>query len=202
MFFANSFLDRIENLDRQLFTLINGRMSNSFLDSILPYCRSPVFWVPLYLFMLVFVLMNFGIKGLWWCIFFICTVALTDLTGNYVFKQGFERLRPCNDPELSSQLRLLVEHCGTGYSFVSNHAANHFGMAVFVIMTFGNQFKKWVWLALVWAFIVGYAQVYIGVHYPFDIVAGALMGAGWAYLMGHTFNKRFRFTIFGNQPVA
>ena len=124
------------------------------------------------------------------------------MTGNYVFKHGFERLRPCNDPEFYLNVRLLLNHCGGGYSFISNHAANHFGMAAFFFITFKHLFKKWTWIAMFWAVMIGYAQVYVGVHYPLDVFCGALLGLAFGITTGSFFNKRFGFVIFDNQPAA
>ena len=98
------------------------------------------------------------------------------MTGTYVFKHGFERLRPCNDPEFTDHVRLVIKHCGGGYSFLSNHAANHFGMAVFFFITLRHVFRKWAWLVFVWAGLIAFAQVYVGVHYPLDVLCGALLG--------------------------
>jgi membrane-associated phospholipid phosphatase len=98
-----------------------------------------------------------------------------------VIKPLVHRLRPCNDPELSSQVHLLVG-CGSGYSFVSSHAANHFGFALFIIILFKDRFS-WITVpALLWAFLVSFAQVYVGLHYPADVTLGALIGIliGWA----------------------
>lgn len=145
-------------------------------DGLLPWLRNAVFWAPLYLFILVFMLLNFGKKGLIWSITFLCTVAITDLVGAKVFKEGFERLRPCSDPAFSASVRLLLRNCSDSFSFVSNHAANHFGIATFAFFTFRGVFKKWTYLAFAWALLIGYAQVYVGVHYPLDIVGGALLG--------------------------
>ncbi len=75
-------------------------------------------------------------------IFHDVTIALTDMTGNYVFKHGFERIRPCGDPDFFFHVRLLVDHCSSGYSFVSNHAANHFGLAAFFFITMRTGVKE------------------------------------------------------------
>jgi len=187
-------------MDQWLFRKVNGSWTNPFFDAILPYTRESTYWLPLYLFALVFVLINFGIKGLWWCVFFVSTVALTDMTGTYLFKHIFLRVRPCRDPDFASQVRLLLDNCSGGSSFISNHAANHFGMAVFFIVTFRHILKKWVWLALFWAVLIAYSQVYVGVHYPGDVLCGALVGVFFGSFTGSLFNKRFGFTIFDNQP--
>ena len=149
-----------------------------------------------------FLVTNFKNKAFWWSVFFICTIALTDLTGTYVFKHNFQRLRPCADPDLSAIARLLVDHCA-GYGFTSNHAANHFGMAAFFFITFRHILKKWAWIGFAWAFIIAYAQIYVGLHFPLDVICGAIIGIILGLSMGSVFNKRFGFVNFDaqQQPV-
>jgi membrane-associated phospholipid phosphatase len=196
IFLAANFWQKIISWDQQLFEKINTDWTNPALDALMPFVRNPLNWAPLYLFLFVFVVLNFKMKGLWWAVFFISVIALTDMTGNYVFKHGFERLRPCNDPDFFEQVRLLIDHCGAGYSFTSNHAANHFGMAAFFFVTFRHLLKKGVWAVLAWAALIAYAQVYVGVHYPLDVFCGALLGLVFGITMGSLFNKQFGFAIF------
>lgn len=202
IFTAISLLDKLLQWDKWLFIKINSQWTHPLLDSIMPLWRSPLYWTPLYLFLLLFVLVNFRAKGIWWALLFISTVALCDLAGNYVFKHNFERIRPCNDPDFFVHVRLLLQHCGSGFSFVSNHAANHFGIGVFSFITLRHLVGKWAWLGLIWAFSVAYAQVYVGVHYPSDVTGGALLGTLFGISTGTLFNKRFRFAIFGNQSTV
>lgn len=197
-FSAITFWQNLVQWDQALFEKINGDWANSLFDAVMPFLRNSLNWVPLYLFVLLFVLVNFKIKGLWWIVFFLTTVALTDMTGTYVFKHGFERLRPCSDPNFTDHVRLLLKQCAGGYSFISNHAANHFGMAIFFFITFRHLLKKWAWIGLLWAAAIAYAQVYVGVHYPLDVFAGALLGIAFGISTGTIFNKRFGFVIFDN----
>jgi undecaprenyl-diphosphatase len=202
MFLMSKFWQDIIRLDQRLFEKINGDWTNSFFDTVMPVFRNPLNWSPLYLFLLLLVLLNFRTKGIWWAVFFLATVSLTDMTGTLVFKHGFERLRPCNDPIFSDHVRLLLKNCGSGYSFISNHAANHFGMGVFFLVTFRRLVGNWAWTGIFLAFLVAYAQVYVGVHYPLDVLVGALLGLIYGLAMGSFFNKRFGFAIFDNQPSA
>ena len=200
MFFtAITFWEQLQQWDRRVFTVINRDGANSFLDAVMPFLRKAETWAPLYLFLLFFVLLNFKSKGAWWVVFLLVTVAITDMTGNYIFKQGFERLRPCNDPDFYGQVRLLLPSCGSGYSFISNHAANHFGIAAFFFLSFRHLLKKWAGVGFIWAAVVAYSQVYVGVHYPLDVIGGALLGLLCGTATGVIFNKRFGFAIFGNQ---
>lgn len=202
MYYLASFWQTIINWDRALFEKINGDWANPLFDAVMPFLRNSQVWAPLYLFLLVLVLYNFGVKGLWWALLFIVTVSLTDMTGTYVFKHNIERFRPCRDPEFALHVRLLLKQCAGGYSFISNHAANHFGMAAFFFFTFRHIIGKWAWLGLFWAASIAYAQVYVGVHYPLDVLAGAVLGLVFGITTGHLFNKQFGFTIFGNQPTG
>ncbi|HEV7780839.1 MAG TPA: phosphatase PAP2 family protein [Chitinophagaceae bacterium] len=199
---AITFWEKLLQWDRHLFETINSGCANPFFDAVMPFLRNSLHWAPLYLFLLVFVLQNFKLRGLWWVIFFLVTVALTDMTGNYAFKQVFQRDRPCRDIEMYEHVRLVLKECGGGYSFVSNHAANHFGMAVFFFITFRHRFRVWAWAGIAWAALIAFAQVYIGVHFPLDVIAGALLGTAFGIATGTFFNKRFGFAIFEHQPVA
>ena len=170
-----SLWQRLDEWDKWLFLKLNSQWTNPFFDTVFPYFRDAYFWAPLYLLILVFIAVNYGKTGFWWSLVFICTVALTDMIGAKVFKEGIQRLRPCGDPFFSDQVRLLLKHCSNSYSFVSNHAANHFGLATFIFITFRGVFKNWTYLAFLWALMIAYAQVYVGVHYPLDVVGGALL---------------------------
>lgn len=195
------FLNKLKEIDQWLFIQVNTVFTNPFFDSVMPFMRNSLNWAPLYLFLIVFALLNFKSRGGWWILFFLATVALTDMIGNYGFKHNFHRLRPCNDPDFFFHVRLLVDHCSTGYSFTSNHAANHFGIATFFFITTRSVLKKWAWIGFAWAALISYAQVYVGVHYPFDILGGAALGLIFGIFIGTLFNKRYGFAIFDNQPT-
>ena len=203
MFFLqqSTFWSRITDADKWLFVKINTGTANGFFDTIMPFMRESLNWVPLYLFLIVFSLQNFRQRGAWWILFFVVTVALTDLVGNHGFKHNFERIRPCRDPEFFTHVRLLVDHCSSGYSFTSNHAANHFGIASYFFLTMRPVLKGWAFIGLIWAAIISFAQVYVGVHYPFDILGGMLIGVFFGSLTGYFFNKRYGFAIFDKQPT-
>jgi len=192
-----SLLQTLEQWDQWLFVQINQNLSNSFFDSVMPYLRNSFYWAPVYLFLLIFSILNFKGRGWWWVVIFICTVSLTDILSSRLIKEAFERLRPCQDPGFMEHVRLLVNRCSGGYSFTSSHAANHFGMATFFFITARPLIKNWSLLAFLWAAAISYAQVYVGVHYPFDVLGGALVGISIGLIMGSFFNKRFGIAIFG-----
>jgi undecaprenyl-diphosphatase len=168
-------------LDKYLFHLINGQFTDSFLDWILPWLRNPMVWIPLYLFIFLFLLINFKKQGVWIIVFLILTVSLTDSISSHVFKPFFNRLRPCSDPEMDGMVRLLLNYAPRNGSFTSSHAANHFGIAFFLYQSLKPYFAHKLWPFFLWAFFISYAQVYVGVHYPMDIIGGAILGCLVAY---------------------
>ena len=147
LFLAFSFWQQLEQWDQWLFIKLNSTFTNPVFDFILPYFRDSVFWAPLYIFIMGFIFINYGKKGAWWAVAFLCTVAIADIVSSRFFKEFFERLRPCQDPVFQQNVRLLVKHCSGGFSFTSSHAANHFGIATFVSLTFYPAFGRWIYLS-------------------------------------------------------
>ncbi len=173
-------LEMLQNWDAALFQCINGSLSNPVFDALLPWFREKWFWMPVYLFVAAFALLNFRGRGCVILLGLVLTVGLSDFTSSSLVKKNVQRLRPCNDPAMFEKVQVRVP-CGGGYSFTSSHAANHFAAAVFLIAMFGGL-ARWVRpAALTWAGLIAFAQVYVGVHYPGDVLCGAVLGAvlGW-----------------------
>ncbi|WP_235298931.1 phosphatase PAP2 family protein [Portibacter marinus] len=171
----------IIELDQQLFQLINKELINNFMDGLLFFWRNKYLWVPFYLFVVTFLVLNYRKEAYWLIFFIVLTFALSDFISSSVIKPLVERARPCHEANEHLQPRLLVT-CGSGFSFTSSHAANHFGIAFFLIFTLSKKQKIISLMLFIWAFLVGYAQIYVGVHFPLDILCGALLGIGIALL--------------------
>jgi undecaprenyl-diphosphatase len=178
------------NLDQELFYFINNNLHIHALDKIAPYWRSMYFWLPLYVFFISYLLSNFEKKQA--TIYLLAlglTVGTADVISSRLIKNTVARLRPCNDEAVKPNVKLLV-HCGGGYSFTSSHATNHFAAAIFVILTFVGS-RKWLkYSLLAWSASIAFGQVYVGVHYPLDVVCGAFLGScvGW---LGSFLGRRF-----------
>lgn len=188
-------IETLIKYDKQLFRLINSDWSNGFFDWLMPWMRNSDVWYPLYLFLVVLVAVNCWKQTWWWLLFAIATVTLTDLVSSGIIKEQVWRLRPCNDPAYSGWIHILVGYRPQSSSFTSSHAANHFGIAMFLYLTLRRVFGKWVLLFFLWAGMISLAQVYVGVHYPIDITAGAAIGILIGYLSGRTYNKAFGLSI-------
>lgn len=170
------------NQDQHLFKLINTNWTNTVFDSFFPVWRESITWAPLYLFLLLFALLNLGSKAWPWILFIVLTITLTDQISSSFVKEWVARPRPCRDVDFSPFVRLLMNGCSYSGSFTSSHATNHFGGAVFLSMTLKPYFNKWRLLFYFWAFSVSYGQVYVGVHYPLDIIGGAILGCLIGYV--------------------
>ena len=177
--------------DRQLFKLINSEWNSSLLDAVMPFARNQHLWTPFYLFMLLFVAVNFKKNVWWWILFAAAVVTLANIVSSDFIKGNVFRLRPCNDPTMADGLRFLVSYRPQSSSFTSSHATNHFALAAFFYYTLKNFIGKKALLFFAWAGIVIYAQVYVGVHYPLDVIFGGLVGYLLGYLAARSFNKNY-----------
>jgi membrane-associated phospholipid phosphatase len=178
------------NWDVNLFYKINTVWTNSFLDHNFPWWRDATTWYPVYLFLLVFILINFGWRAWTWILFIIINVVITDQLSSTFIKQLVPRLRPCQNPDMAEHIRMLLNHCSGGNSFPSSHATNHFGAAVFIFCTLKNYLGNWTYLFFFWAASISYGQVYVGVHYPLDVLSGAIIGSIIGYSVAFIYNKK------------
>lgn len=190
---SNQFLLWLDKIDKELFLFLNTKFTNPTLDHIFPWYRDSNTWIPLYLFLLLFTAINYKNKIWPWLLMIAVTATLSDQISSNFFKNFFERTRPCNDIFIQLQGRLLLNRCPSSFSFTSSHATNHFAAAMFLFLSLKPAFKKWSYLFFVWASTISYGQVYVGVHYPLDILGGCLVGCLVGYLTGIYFNKKFGF---------
>jgi len=179
----------LKQADQGLFGLINGQWTNSFFDSWMPWMRTSEHWFLFYLALVGYIFYRWGWKTWKWLLTVAITIALTDQVSSFIFKPFIHRLRPCADPAMLTQVKLLIPACPSSFSFTSSHAANHFSLAMFVFMTLQPLFKKYTYLFFVWAGIISYAQIYVGVHYPLDVLAGALLGLMIGYAGARVYLK-------------
>lgn len=173
------FLDKI---DKSIFLFLNG-IHSPFWDKMMYWISGDTSWIFLYIILLI----GLALKYRWRMIFVVLAVALvitaSDQFSVHLFKEVFMRLRPCHDPEISGLVHIVNNHCGGKFGFVSSHAANTFALAMLTSGLFKNIY--FTWFIFVWATIVSYSRIYLGVHYPGDIIGGALLGIflGWVVFL-------------------
>ncbi len=177
-------MNSVIHFDQQLFFFMNNKCHVAWLNNVMPYWRSMYLWIPLYVFFITFIVEKYGKNGWIYLLALALTVTISDTVSSKIIKKSVQRTRPCNDIsrllEQGHEVKLLVP-CGSGYSFPSSHATNHFAVAVFVIFTFVAR-KKWLkWALIAWASSIALGQVYVGVHYPLDVLFGGILGSfiGW-----------------------
>ena len=175
--------------DKQAMIFLNNLGSSTF-DPFWILVSEKWFWIPLYVIFLYFLYKNFNKKSLFYILLFVALgITASDQIAN-IFKFGFERLRPCHDPSLEGLLREVK--CGGKFGFYSAHSSNSFFVATYLTMLLGKKIKQLPYFLFVWAAIVAYSRVYLGMHFPGDIIIGAIMGILLALFFGTLAKKVIR----------
>ncbi len=172
-------LDQLLEWDIALFLFLNG-LGTSFFD---PFWMLMTHKATNFAVYLVLLFWFYHFKGMKQTLFLLLGVGalilVTDQITN-VFKNSFERLRPCHTPELQDIMRLVKSSCGGLYSYFSGHASNSFALATYFSILFSARFPKLKFVLFLIAACIAYSRVYVGVHFPLDIVSGAVFGTLWA----------------------
>jgi len=162
----------LENIDKELFLFLNG-LNRDGLDQIVFFISSHWFWLPVVTVILVLIIRKYK-KHAWLPILVIIfTYIFTEQVTNFV-KYAVERFRPTHNTDISHLVHIVNNYKGGVYGFFSGHAANSFGLALISALFIKN--KYYTIAIILWAIIVSYSRIYLGVHYPSDIFAGALFG--------------------------
>ena len=168
-------LETILNFDTNLFVFLNG-LHNSTFDTIMYWVSDRYFWIPFYGFLVYLLYRNYGIKqASILTVLIIITFALANTLSVEAFKNVFHRLRPCHNLDLIN-VHLVNEHCGGQWGFVSSHASNVFGLATMIFFFLSKKIKYIGIGIFLWAALVSYSRIYLGVHYPLDIIGGGVLG--------------------------
>jgi undecaprenyl-diphosphatase len=166
--------------DFYLMFWFNKSFSNPILDKGALLMREALFHIPLYIFIVLFVVLNLKRKAWWWILGAIVLISFSDLLTSHFLKDYFNRPRPCRDPLMMNYVIFLAKYCGANGSFPSSHAVNHFAFATYVFVSL-RKIAGYFWLLFIWATLISLSQVYVGVHYPLDITVGAILGCIFGY---------------------
>lgn len=179
-------MESIKYWDTQLFLWLNDK-HNAFFDVTMFGASNKLIWIPLYIFFLYLIIKNFKSKSIW----ILLTIGILMLCADQFsvgLKNYFQRLRPCHEPDLEGLVHIVNSKCGGKFSFVSSHASNHFAIATFLSLLFKNTYRYFSLFIVLWAAVIAYSRIYLGVHYPGDVIGGSILGI----LLGFIFGKIYQ----------
>jgi undecaprenyl-diphosphatase len=175
MFYLFLQMEYLLEIDTWLFNIINSGMANPATDSLMPILTDKNTWLPIYIVLFIWLIWKGGTRGRITFILLIIGIIASDQISSSIMKPFFDRIRPCHE---LSDINLLVS-CGAGKSFPSSHAANSFTAAT--ILFWYN--KSWGKYAFILAGLIAFSRVFVGVHYPSDILTGAVLGIFISFIL-------------------
>jgi len=180
-------LETLIQWDQELFLWLNSHHVD-WLDPVMRFITGRNEWIPLYLLIIAIIIKQLKWRSIFLLLSFALLITLADQAASGFFKPFFERLRPCHDPDIQHLVH-TIKSCGGKYGFASSHAANTFALASFLFLIYRNTYSK---LMFGWAAIVSYSRIYAGVHYPADIITGALLGLLAAIITYYIYKSLFK----------
>lgn len=172
----------LKEWDTDLFLYLNGK-HNSFFDVIMYWASDKVFWFPFYAILLIIVIRYFKKRSVLILLHIAALITASDQISSGLIKNTVKRLRPSHEAAIQDLVHLSKAGAGGSYGFVSSHASNSFALLVFLSFILPASFRPLKYILLFWAVLVAYSRIYVGVHYPGDVICGALLGSllGWLF---------------------
>ncbi len=186
-------LQILKEFDVALFLFLN-KLHTPIFDVFFYWISQKFFWIPLYVYLLWYLYKNEKTDIVALLIGVVFTITLSDQLSSTVLKNLVMRLRPCQDPDLAGLVHTVNGYCGGLYGFVSSHAANSFSLLAFVLTIVRGRAWAFRYYLLIWAVLHSYSRIYLGVHYPADIICGAFLGlvVGYAIAKLYLYYKKLR----------
>jgi len=182
-------MDLLLILDKKIFLSLNS-FNFIFLNSFMAFLSGQFIWVPVVLFFILSGYKQLAKKEWFIFLLFIALIIIaSDVTSSYLLKNIFKRFRPCKVDEFKLVINQFGQKCGGKYGFVSSHAANSISLVIFSMGILKH--KKWFMVFWLMPLLVGYSRIYLGVHYPTDILGGFVVGSFWAYIFMKIFHHNY-----------
>lgn len=188
-------IQSLNSIDTDIFLFLNG-IHSSYFDTFMYTFSGKWIWVPFYAALLYVIIRTWKKDSIWIILAMIACIVLADQISSGIIKNLVERPRPSRAEKLEGLVHIVNGYRGGRFGFVSSHAANTFGLAMFCTLLFRRKVTSWI--IFLWAVVTAYSRIYLGVHYPFDIVGGALVGT-LAALLCYAVLKHFRPQIWSGE---
>lgn len=182
-------MSELIHLDQQLLLFINSYHS-PFFDTLMMGISARFFWAPFYALLIFFIFKEKKWYGFLVLVFVALTITAGDQISVHLFKNVFHRLRPTHQPGVENLVHVVNGYRGGLYGFISSHATNSFSVLALLTHLFRNKYKWIHWALWIWALLIIYSRMYLGVHYPGDILGGVIVG----YLIGTGLYYLYRYT--------
>jgi len=183
-------LDQLKTLDTELFLFLNSR-HNSFFDFIMYWASNKWVWIPFYIWLLFLLFKSFGKKTILIALLAGAMIFLSDQVSSHLIKDLVQRPRPSHEAALAGQVHLVYEYSGGPFGFISSHAANSFALCFFLVLVSMRKLRGMKVALWCYAFLISYSRIYLGVHYPGDVLGGIVLGL----LLGALFASIYQILI-------